>query len=58
MGLERWQPPTALTRQEQFLMKRLTRTRKLFGFLRTWRHALFGVLLGRLAGGRGSRPCR
>src|SRR5882757_7007131 len=41
MGLERWQPPTALTRQEQFLMKRRTRTRKLFGFLRTWRHALF-----------------
>jgi hypothetical protein len=41
MGLERWHPPTALTRQEQFLMKRLTRTRKLFSFLRTWRHALF-----------------
>ena len=37
----RWHPSTTLTRQEQFLMKRLTRTRKLFNFLRTHRHELF-----------------
>lgn len=37
----RWQPGTTFTKQEQFLMKRLVRTRKLFGFLRTHRHELF-----------------
>ena len=36
-----WKPGTAYTRQEQFLMKRLVRTRKLFGFLRAHRHELF-----------------
>jgi hypothetical protein len=39
--LMRWNPITTLTRQEEFLMKRLTRTRKLFGFLRTHRSELF-----------------
>jgi hypothetical protein len=42
MGLARWQPQQAYSKQEQFLMKRLTRTRKLFGFLREFRHELFG----------------
>jgi hypothetical protein len=37
----RWHPSTTFTRQEQFLMKRLTRTRKLFSFLREHRHELF-----------------
>lgn len=37
----RWQPRSELTRQEQFLMKRLVRTRKLFGFLRNHRLELF-----------------
>jgi hypothetical protein len=41
MGLRRWNPSVALTRQEQFLMKRLMRTRKLFGFLREHRRDLF-----------------
>ncbi len=41
MGMNRWHPSTTFTRQEQFLMKRLTRTRKLFGFLRVHRHELF-----------------
>lgn len=41
MGSMRWQPSTTFKRQEQFLMKRLTRTRKLFGFLREHRHELF-----------------
>jgi Transposase DDE domain/Transposase domain (DUF772) len=41
MSLKRWNPSTALTRQEQFLMKRLVRTRKLFGFLREHRRELF-----------------
>jgi hypothetical protein len=39
--MERWTPPVALSPQEQLLMKRLTRVRKLFGFLREHRHDLF-----------------
>jgi hypothetical protein len=31
--VERWLPPVELARQEQALMKRLTRVRALFGFL-------------------------
>lgn len=41
MGFARWQPKQAYSKQEQFLLKRLTRTRKLFGFLRELRHELF-----------------
>ena len=41
MTIPRWNPPVALSRQEQFLMKRLDRVRKLFGFLRLHRHELF-----------------
>ena len=39
--MERWNPGRALSKQEQGLMKRLGRTRKLFAFLRTYRHELF-----------------
>jgi hypothetical protein len=39
--MERWTPPVKLSPQEQMLMKRLTRVRKLFGFLREHRHELF-----------------
>jgi hypothetical protein len=39
--MERWTPPVELTKQEQFMMKRLTRVRTLFGFLRRQRHVLF-----------------
>jgi hypothetical protein len=41
MALKRWHPSTALSEREEGLMKRLTRTRKLFGFLRAHRHELF-----------------
>lgn len=41
MEIKRWHPQREYSRQEQFLMKRLTRTRKLFGFLREGRHELF-----------------
>lgn len=41
MEIKRWHPQREYSRQEQFLMKRLTRTRKLFGFLREERHELF-----------------
>jgi hypothetical protein len=41
MGMERWKPKREATRQEEFLLKRLHRTRKLFGFLRRHRHELF-----------------
>lgn len=41
MGMERWSPKRETTRQEEFLLKRLQRTRKLFGFLRRHRHELF-----------------
>lgn len=39
--MERWSPPVGLSKQEQLLMKRLTRVRTLFGFLRQHRHELF-----------------
>jgi hypothetical protein len=39
--MTRWTPPLPLTRKEQFLMKRLVRTKKLFAFLRLHRHELF-----------------
>jgi hypothetical protein len=39
--MERWNPTPALSAQEERLMKRLVRTRKLFGFLREHRHELF-----------------
>ncbi len=41
MAIDRWAPPVEATRQEQFLLKRLERNRKLFGFLRQHRHELF-----------------
>jgi hypothetical protein len=41
MTIARWTPPVAPTRQEQFLLKRLDRVRKLLGFLRLQRHELF-----------------
>ena len=41
MTIARWTPPVAPTRQEQFLLKRLGRVRKLFGFRRLHRHELF-----------------
>jgi hypothetical protein len=41
MAIPRWNPRQELSRQEQFLMKRLDRTRKLFGFLRAHRQELF-----------------
>jgi hypothetical protein len=40
MTIARWNPPVAATRQEQFLLKRLGRVRKLFSFLRLHRHEL------------------
>ena len=39
--MERWTPKIELTPREEFLMKRLTRTKKLFAFLRLHRHAIF-----------------
>jgi hypothetical protein len=41
MTITRWKPPVAPTRQEQCLLKRLDRVRKLLGFLRLHRHELF-----------------
>jgi DDE family transposase/transposase-like protein DUF772 len=39
--MERWHPKREATRQEQFILKRLEKKRKLFGFLRNHRHELF-----------------
>src|SRR5262245_23727423 len=39
--LPRWNPKADPSKQEQFLLRRLTRTRKLFGFFREHRHELF-----------------
>jgi hypothetical protein len=41
MGIDYWQPREELSRQEQALMKRLDRVRKLLGFLRLHRRQLF-----------------
>jgi len=41
MTIARWTPPVTPTRQEQFILKRLGRVRKLLGFLRLHRHELF-----------------
>jgi Transposase DDE domain/Transposase domain (DUF772) len=41
VAMKRWEPRQETTRQEEFLLKRLHRTRKLFGFLRRHRHELF-----------------
>lgn len=41
MPIERWRPSRTFTKQEQYLLKRLDRTRKLFRFLREHRHELF-----------------
>jgi hypothetical protein len=41
MTIAHWKPPVAPTPQEQFLLKRLGRVRKLLGFLRLHRHELF-----------------
>ena len=41
MELSRWNPQREPSKQEQSLLKRLTRTRKLFAFLRMHRHELF-----------------
>jgi hypothetical protein len=41
MTIARWTPAVAPTRQEQVILKRLGRVRKLLGFLRLHRHELF-----------------
>lgn len=41
MAIARWNSRQSYTKQEEFLMRRLGRTRKLFAFLRAQRHALF-----------------
>jgi len=41
MAFERWTPRQDYTKQEEFLLRRLRRTRKLFAFLRDHRQALF-----------------
>jgi len=41
MGIARWNPRQTYTKQEEWIMRRLGRTRKLFAFLRAHRHELF-----------------
>src|SRR4051794_5112062 len=41
MAISRWTPLQAVTRQEHFILKRLTRNGKLFAFLRLHRHEIF-----------------
>lgn len=41
MTIERWRPRTTCTKQEELLLRRLGRTRKLFAFLREHRDELF-----------------
>jgi len=64
MTIARWKPPVAPTRQEQFLLKRLDRVRKLLGFLRLHRHELFddafqeelALMYRRTGAGKAARP--
>jgi len=39
--MERWRPSATVTRQEQFILKRLEKRRKLYAFLRLHRHEIF-----------------
>jgi hypothetical protein len=41
MSIPRWSPRQNPTKQEQLILKRLKRVRKLFAFLRMYRHELF-----------------
>ena len=42
MTIKRWNPRQSKMKQEELLLlARLKRTRKLFGFLRNYRHGLF-----------------
>lgn len=41
MAIDRWRPREDFTKQEETLLRRLRRTRKLFAFLRDCRHELF-----------------
>jgi Transposase DDE domain/Transposase domain (DUF772) len=41
MTIARWHPKETISRQEQFILKRLKRNGKLYGFLRLQRHRLF-----------------
>lgn len=41
MSMKRWTPSPTIMKKEAFLLKRLVRTKKLFGFLREIRHELF-----------------
>ena len=41
MTIERWRPRAPYTKQEELLLRRLRRTRKLFAFLRDHRRELF-----------------
>ncbi len=41
VAMERWRPSVIVTKQEQFLLKRLEKKRRLFGFLRRHRHEIF-----------------
>jgi hypothetical protein len=41
VAMERWRPSVAVTRMEQFILKRLEKRRKLFAFLRLHRHEIF-----------------
>jgi hypothetical protein len=41
MAMTRWNPRQTYTKQEEWVMRRLGRTRKLFAFLRAHRHELF-----------------
>jgi hypothetical protein len=41
MAIDRWRPRTTHTQREELLLRRLRKSRKLFAFLRDYRHELF-----------------
>lgn len=42
MAVPRWNPPVEISKRKERVMRRVTRTRKLFAFVRQQRHAIFG----------------
>jgi len=54
--MARWNPRQTYTKHEEWIMRRLGRTRKLFAFLRAQRHALFDDAFQAELGGPSATP--
>lgn len=57
MAIPRWRPATKVTKEEEFLLTRLTRTKKPFAFLREVRSELFNEEFQEGRAYPGAVPC-